>query len=93
MTFYLGLGPELYPRSTRRQQRTAPISDYRGGRPCLDLTIFCAKMQTFIGSEKKENGENGGSFLTTQNHLFFDCQWGFLSMALLTRLEVKLKLN
>ena len=57
------------------------------------LTIFCAKMQTFIGSEKKENGENGGSFLTPQNHLFFDCQWGFLSMALLTRFEVKLKLN
>ena len=41
------------------------------------LTIFCAKMQTFIGSEKKENGENGGSFLTPQNHLFFDCQWDF----------------
>ena len=43
----------------------------------ISLTIFCAKMQTFIGSEKKENGENGSSFLTTQNHLFFDCQWVF----------------
>ena len=31
------LGPELYPRIARRQQRTAPFSDSRGGRPCLDF--------------------------------------------------------
>ena len=30
------LGPALYPRIARRQQRTAPFSDSRGGRPCLD---------------------------------------------------------
>ena len=39
MTFYLGLGPELYPRSTRRQQRTAPFSNFRGGRPYLDVLV------------------------------------------------------
>ena len=27
---------ELYPRIARRQQRTAPFSEFRGGRPCLD---------------------------------------------------------
>ena len=31
-------GQELYPRIARRQQRTAPFSDSRGGRPCLDKT-------------------------------------------------------
>ena len=34
------LGPELYPRIARRQQRTAPFSEFRGGRPCLDLAKF-----------------------------------------------------
>ena len=34
------LGLELYPRSTRRQQRTAPFSEFRGGRPCLDQTGY-----------------------------------------------------
>ena len=29
--------PELYPHIARRQQRTAPFSEFRGGRPCLDL--------------------------------------------------------
>ena len=30
-------GPELCPRIARRQQRTAPFSEFRGGRPCLDF--------------------------------------------------------
>ena len=34
------LGPELYPRIVRRQQRTAPFSKFRGGRPCLDFDVF-----------------------------------------------------
>ena len=37
------LGLELYPRSTRRQQRTAPFSEFRGGRPLLryDFQTLC----------------------------------------------------
>ena len=34
------LGPELYPRIVRRQQRTAPFSKFRGGPPCLDFTFI-----------------------------------------------------
>ena len=30
----------MHPRIARRQQRTAPFSDFRGGRPCLDFVIF-----------------------------------------------------
>ena len=38
------LGPELYPRSTRRKQRTATFSEFRGGRPMLRfLTIFVSR--------------------------------------------------
>ena len=33
-------GPELHPRIARRQQRTAPFSDSRGGRPCLDFLQY-----------------------------------------------------
>ena len=32
--------PELYSRIARRQQRTAPFSEFRGGRPCLDQTGY-----------------------------------------------------
>ena len=37
------LGPELYPRIARRQQRTAPFSEFRGGRPLLryDFQTLC----------------------------------------------------
>ena len=34
------VNPKLYPRIARRQQRTAPSSDFRGGRPCLDSNTF-----------------------------------------------------
>ena len=31
------LGPELYPGIARRQQRTAPFSEFWGGRPLLQF--------------------------------------------------------
>ena len=34
------LAPELYPRIARRQQRTAPFSEFRGGRPLLQLPMI-----------------------------------------------------
>ena len=57
------LGPELYPRIARRQQRAAPFSDSRGGRPCLDLlydVIFNYYTYNIFGS--LENALKGGVY-------------------------------
>ena len=42
------LSLELYPRSTRRQQRTAPFSEFRGGRPLLRYKLLTKIFHTLL---------------------------------------------